>query len=212
MSTDYFANVQCIVGEIVVKHMCKYFIQRWNAKYPSLEWKSNSESGMDLVTEIPEESKKTEEFLKCKEKLQLGNEKDWDIMLLEYIMLESGLELCDQSAQKSIKLLKERVMSIYTDAPDVLRTNSELEQTMKDIQMSVSAIFGKDAEDQLSKALEEKCGIPTVGDQSILYTKAKMGEESEETAVVHKKSCSGRSHNNTVAFYFKLTFVSTNIC
>ena len=110
-TSNYYEKLSVIISEIVPEYLRQYFIDRWNAKFPEQPWKSGSESsGNDLIKAIPEKDLKRKDrkkFNGYKDKLHCGNEQEWDTAILIHIMIDFGLNICDNSVKGHIIKLRE---------------------------------------------------------------------------------------------------------
>ena len=144
------------VAEAVSKCLRKLFIERWNTKFPTKPWNSNGESRNDLIGAIPEKSKKKKRFLQYKDKLHYGNVEDWDITVWGYIMLDSGLNLCDKSVKGDMHKLRTTVVSLSTKASNGSLKSAECDEMISAIKKAVNKICGPDAEDELSGVVQSQ--------------------------------------------------------
>ena len=142
------------VAEAVSKCLRRLFVERWNTKFPTKPWNSNGESRNDLIGAIPEQDKKKKKFLQYKDKLHDGNEEDWDTTVWGYIMLDSGLNLCDKSVKGDMHKLRTTVVSLSTKASRGSLSSAECDEMISTIKKAVNKICGPDAEDELSGVVQ----------------------------------------------------------
>ena len=142
------------VAEAVSKCLRRLFIECWNTKFPNKPWNSNGESRNDLIGAIPEQDKKKKRFLQYKDKLHDGNEEDWDTTVWGYIMLDSGLNLCDKSVKGDMHKLRTTVVSLSTKASNDSLSSAECDEMISIVKKAVNKICGPDAEDELSGVVQ----------------------------------------------------------
>ena len=100
-------KVRKILLEVIAKCLRRYFIEKWNILHPDQAWKSNTTSGEIIVRKLSDtviQNKDNEEMIKA---LKSGNEKQWDIATLTFVLLDSNLELIEDQRNTAFNTRKE---------------------------------------------------------------------------------------------------------
>ena len=153
---SYYEKLSVIFLETVPKYLRQYFITHWNAKFPQEPWKSGSQSGSYLLNAIPEEKKNHKKLLEYRGKLQYGNENDWDTITLGYVMLDFGLNICDNSVKEDIVKLRKATSQFASCKSSKSCSPAQSEQMIADITAAAKKLFQKDAEAEISKRWHSK--------------------------------------------------------
>ena len=153
-----FVKLTKIILNIVPKHLRIFFVKKWNEKFPSNQWNSDTKSGKFICDKIREKNNgkfpklpgiKEENFLD-------GNEKGWDTTNLMFILLFSKLKLIaprrDESKQvdpllESEEIDKFRVIrnTAFAHAKSMSCSPTEFNASIQSIKHAAHRLFDTDA-------------------------------------------------------------------
>ena len=205
---NYYEKFCVIFSETVPKYLRRYFIERWNAKFPEQLWKSGSESsGNDLVNAIPENKKQKQlkKFNKYKGKLHCGNEEEWDTDILIDIMLDFGLDICDNSVKGDIVKLRKASSQLASCEASKPPLPDQSEKMIADITGAAKKLFQKDAEDEISKIWHSEIK-PLIADEQCMQPSKEIECSIEPEEVVE----SGTEHTSgKLLFQYNIFFFLT---
>ena len=163
---ENFIKITKIVLEIFPKYLRSLFIEKWDQKYPNNKWQSDNVSGDFLFNEIPNAAKKGSNRVYAN-KLQSGNENNWDTTTLVYAMLYSELELipsCRPNGQRSVPLLISEEIDIirkirnefFAHASTMNCSFSTFLDIVSKVNNVAKNIFGIDAEHEVEDIVKSK--------------------------------------------------------
>ena len=206
---NYYEKLSDIISQTVPKYLRQYFIERWNAKFPEQPWKSGSESsGNDLINAIPAKDLKKKDlkiFNKYKNKLHCGNEKEWDTDILVNIMIDFGLDICDDSVKRDIVKLRKASSQFASCKASKPPLPDQSEQMIADITGAAKKLFQKDAEDEISKIWHSEMK-PTIADEKYIQPSEEMECSNEQEEVV--ESDTGHTSGKLLFEYNILLFLN----
>ena len=181
---NYYEKLSVIISETVPKYLRQYFIEHWNAKFPEKTWKSGSESsGNDLVNAIPENKKQKhlKKFNEYKDKLHCGNEEKWDTDILVHIMIDFGLDICDNSDKGDMVKLRKASSQFAPYKRGKSCLPAESDKMMEDITGAAKALFQKDAEIEISKIWHSEIET-SKADEQCMQPSNELEEDTESSA------------------------------
>ena len=146
--------------DIIPKYLRILFIQKWNDKF-SQKWNSDKESGIFIESEIPKPNKKNCRYYKSIEsKIVNGNEEKWDVTVLMFVLLFSGLELMEGLRDKDkrngqlresekIDKIRDIRNSYFAHAESMRCSATEFASMIGGIKITVQGLFGHSAEAEI---------------------------------------------------------------
>ena len=182
---NYYEKLSVIISETVPKYLRQYFIEQWNAKFAEQPWKSGSESsGNDLINAIPAKDlkkKHLKKFNEYKNKLHHGNEEEWDTDILVHIMIDFGLDICDDSVKRDIVKLRKASSHFASCEASKSCSPAQSEQMIADITGAAKALFQKDAEIEISKIWHSEIET-SKADEQCMQPSNELEEDTESSA------------------------------
>ena len=158
-------KVAKILLDIVPKYLRQLFIEKWNQKYPNHKWKSDRASGEYLFRELPLEVKSRKARGKVIDKLRSGNENEWDMFTLIFVMLDSSLDLvegCRRNDRRipplriseEIDLIRVIKNDFYSHASSMSCSFSNFMTITSRIKSTAKHIFGNDAGNEIANIVQ----------------------------------------------------------
>ena len=183
---NYYEMLSVIISHTVPKYLRQYFIECWNAKFPEQPWYSCNASGTDLVNAISEKNLKKKDLKKFNEyqdKLHRGNEEEWDTDILVHIMIDFGLDICDNSVKADLVKLRKASSQFasFTQSKPCLPDHSD--KMIADITNAARKLFQKDAYDEISTVLKSEIKSPRAVEQC-MHPNTEMKSNIESVNVV----------------------------
>lgn len=178
-----FVKLTKIILDIIPKHLRTFFVNKWNEKFPQA-WKSDKTSGTTIDNNIPKKRKKQCRFyFSIKDKIQEGDEKRWDITILTFVLLFSGLELIEGCREKNerddqlleseeIDNIREMRNTYFAHIESMRCSSNDFEKMITGIKTAVDRLFGQHAK-------TEVCDIESsnIGNEMIMQLKDQLEEE-----------------------------------
>jgi len=148
-------TIDDLLLSVIPNHLRRFFKCRWDQQYPSQKWKSNSESGEFLVSEISYQFKTTTANTEIG-KLGTGHEDDWGVATIGKILLDSHLQLVtDFETKEGIETLIEIEKSFYKDKKTVECSFNDFKYFAGNIKVASKKVFDKSADDEVSGILKK---------------------------------------------------------
>ena len=178
-----FVKLTKIILDIIPRHLRAFFVNKWNEKFQEA-WKSDKTSGTTIDNNIPKKRKKQCRFyLNIKEKIQEGNEQKWDITILTFVLLFSGLELIEGCRDKSerddqlleseeIDKIREMRNSYFAHIADMRCPSADFVNMLNGIKTAADRLFGQHAKTEI-------CDIESsnIGNEMTKQLKEQLEEE-----------------------------------
>ena len=140
---------------IIPVYLRKHFIERWNDTNPDKPWKRNEESGSNLISEISDGVKRKSKFKDYRQRLESGNENEWDITSLAYIMLDCGLSMFHKS-RDDVQTFRSIRNSHFAHACSMSCSASSFKHSVAEIISAAENIFGKEAANKIREYTQKK--------------------------------------------------------
>ena len=143
-----FVRLTYIIVNILTKHLRTLFIKKWNDNYE--KWRSDKASGGQLWELSGESFRKSNND--CKEKIQTGNEKQWDTAILCKIFLFSDLKLIGGGNPKYAAIGKIRSIrnKYFAHPKNMSCQDDEFNETVAEIKSAAKLLFKGDVEHEIS--------------------------------------------------------------
>ena len=167
---ENFVKIAKIVLDVVPHYLRKLFITKWEEKYPNEKWESNIISGNALVAEMTKVGKKVRKDYK--DKLEAGDEQQWDTTILVYVFLYSGLNLIDQRISGKIDIIRETRNEFFGHATQMPCPSHDLTAIVNKLKLVAKNIFGADVE----KEIDDIGNVP-IDTQSTANLRQRLEEE-----------------------------------
>ena len=152
---ENFFKVASIVTDAVPKSLRKFFVEKWNQKFPGNTWESGkTSSGDDIIARIKAENNNKEP--QYKEKLRAGNENDWDTTVLMYVLDSSKLKLITANDKKNLDKLRKFRNEYFAHATKMVCPSIVFTQKVSEIRVIAKAVFGEDAKNEIDKILNSR--------------------------------------------------------
>jgi len=159
-----FVRITKVVVDIVPKHLRQCFKQQWNKKYPNKKWNSDKASGDFIINELRTSITKNEIKQIYVEKLEKGEEQEWDTNTLAFALLDSGLKLiesCRPKCQRTspfrisegIEIIRDIRKSFFAHAANMSCSYAEVAEITAKIKIVAQNIFGQDAVDEIEEVM-----------------------------------------------------------
>ena len=138
---------------VAAKHLKRYFIKLWDAKYPNEKWKESIDNRKRKLRNL---------LIKdiSKQKMLDGNEEEWDTSTLLYAILESDLKLMTQcrpyservpplSESEEIDIIRGIRYSHYDHVLSMSCSDLRFKNILVDIKRVAKTRFGEEAEKEI---------------------------------------------------------------
>ena len=156
---ENFLKLSYIIFEIAAKHLRKLFKKKWNEKYPNQQWNSDATSGEYLYSKV---SKRLQNDKIYAEKIETGNEQEWDTTTLTKVMEDSSfgfVECYQPKKDKSSSLCPRGEMRIITDYKDKVSDylpkascpSEDFKQALSDIKSAANNLFDEDVKSEIGE-------------------------------------------------------------
>ena len=152
---ENFFKVTFIVTDAVPKSLRKFFVEKWNLKFPGKTWESGKTgSGDDIIAEIKavNNNKKPQ----YEDKLRTGNENDWDTTVLMYVLDFSKLKLITASDKMNLDQLRKFRNDFFGHVTEPVCLSTVFAQKVNEIRVIAKTMFGEDAENEIDKILKSR--------------------------------------------------------
>ena len=158
-----FVKLAKIILDVTPKHLRVFFVKKWNEKFPQV-WGSDKVSGANIDSKIPSQNKKGCRFyLSIKSKILEGNEQEWDITILAFLLLFSGLRLIEKCRKRDerndplreseeIDKIREMRNSYFAHTESMRCSTTEFARIVAGIKTAADKLFGQNAKAEI-------CGI-----------------------------------------------------
>jgi len=155
-----FRTIEDLLLSVIPNHLRRFFKIRWDKEYQNHKWKSNSESGEFLVSELSYQIKTNTANTEIN-KLKTGNETDWGVATIANILLDSHLQLVTDSEEpkEGIETLIAIEKSFYEDKEKMECSFDDFKYFAGEIIVASKKVFDEIADDEINeilKAHEEK--------------------------------------------------------
>ena len=170
---------------VIPNHLRRFFKIRWDEEYQNQKWKSNSESGEFLVSELPYQVKTNTANTEIN-KLKTGNETDWGVATIANILLDSHLQLVTDSEEQKegIETLMEIEKSFYEDRENMEYSFDDFKYFAGDIIVASKKVFDEIANDEIN-------GILKVHEQKLKSVQLEKKVEGMPLILLHLLNISG---------------------
>ena len=145
-----FAILSYVISDIVTKYLRKHFTTKWDETHHDQPWTSDTESGSRLISEIEGGIKRKNKLKGYRKRLENGNESEWDIMLLLFIMLDCGLQMFTGS-EKDVEKFGFITKSQFSKACRKSCSSSRFDNSMGEIKRAAKNTFGSAAADEIEE-------------------------------------------------------------
>ena len=135
-----YIKLSYILLDVVAKHLRKYFIKLWDAKYPSEKWNDD----------IDKKNHKLQGLLIKNQyvlKMVNGNEEIWDTSTLLNAILDSNLKLMQDGSGEKKDI--EDISSFYNHLLSPSWSDADFKSIMTRMQILSKNRFGEDAEKEV---------------------------------------------------------------
>ena len=157
-----FLKIGQSICNILPVYLRQLFTECWNSKYPEKEWQSDDTSGRLLINAMPYWTKYSNSARMHIELVKTGNEKNWDLDVLTFVMLYSGINLlkpCRHINQRSFPLRAsehiERIRTIrdtyIADLSSMRCPSADFKRNMTNLKSIAKGIFPEDALEKLEE-------------------------------------------------------------
>ena len=159
-----------------------FFKKRWNKSFPDKLWKSNEESGRDLIKQIRwREDKRSEKLQEFEGKIRIGDESCWDCGILINILHDCGLRMFDD-IKADIREFKE-IRNKFIAQSSSMKFSSEIfNEFLSSVKQIAEKLLGKKAND-IDSIRSSAIGTELTSQfRDQLEKEKKLSEECEEIA------------------------------
>ena len=136
-----YIKLSYIILDVVAKHLRKYFIKLWDAKYPDEKWKDDIDKKNHKFKSL---------LIKDKWKLKMlgGGEQDWDTStLLDAILDSKHLKLMQDGSDEKKDI--DDIRSFYIHLLSPSWSDASFSDQMTNIKVLSKKRFGEDAEKEI---------------------------------------------------------------
>jgi len=184
-----FVKLAKIILDITPKHLRIFFVKKWNKKFPE-QWSSNKISGVIIESKIPSQKKKgCRYYFRIKNKILEGNEQEWDITILTFLLLFSGLNLIEECRKRDerndplreseeIDKIREIRNSYFAHAESMRCSTTEFTQMVAGIKTVADKLFGQHAKAEI-RGIENSI----IRDKLTGHLKEQLKEQKEYNAM-----------------------------
>ena len=152
---ENFIKISIIVVETIPELLRKYFVKKWNEKFPKIEWeRGNKNCGKKLVDEINAMNKNKPMKRKEEKKLLGGNEMEWDTTALMYLLEYSNLNLVNKQEKRKLDKLREFRNGSFAHAVTMKCPSDVFIEKTNRIKEVVMDIFGESAKRHVDEVLK----------------------------------------------------------
>ena len=152
---ENFFKFASIVTDAVPKSLRKFFVEKWNQKFPRNTWESGkTSSGDDIIAKIKAVNNNRKP--QYEDKLRSGNENDWDTTVLMYVLDFSKLTLITASDKMNLDKLRKFRNECFAHVPKMVCPSYLFAQKASEIKVIAKAMFGEDAENEIDKILNSR--------------------------------------------------------
>ena len=88
-----FVKITRIVLDLVPEYLRNCFIAKWDEEFPDVKWLSDNERAKSLLIEKLSKVQVDRRNRVSVQKMEKGNEQDWDTTTVVFALLYSGLDL-----------------------------------------------------------------------------------------------------------------------
>ena len=143
-----YAKIRKMLLGVITNCLRRYCIEKWNILYPDWRWMSDTKSGEAIVRKLSDaiiHNKDNGDMIRA---LKSGNEKQWDIATLSFVLLDSNLELIEGQSNtafnpsKDIEHLRDIESSFFANSNRSCPSDEYKDIVAKIKQMN---IFGEEA-------------------------------------------------------------------
>ena len=122
-----------------------------------------------------------------------GNEEEWDTDILVNIMIDFGLDICDNSVKRDIVKLRKANAQFASCKASKPPLPDQSEKMIADITGAAKKLFQKDAEDEISKIWQSEIDSPKRDEKCIQPSKEmECSNEPEEVVESGTEHISGK--------------------
>ena len=151
---ENFYKLCTIVVEVNPDFLRKYFVQKWNEKFPQEQWESGADCGEILINKIKAKNKKRKKLSFVEKNLQEGNEMDWDTTALMHALEHRKLGLIHGNERRHLDTLRMCRNEIYAHTRAVKVSSDKFSQKIDTIKEAAKYLFGEAAENEIDKVVK----------------------------------------------------------
>ena len=159
-----------------------FFKKRWNKSFPDKLWKSNEESGRDLIKQIRwREDKRSEKLQELEGKIRIGDESRWDCGILINILHDCGLRMFDD-IKADIREFKEIRNKFIAQSSSMKFSSEVFNGFLSSVKQIAEKLLGNKAND-IDSIRSSAIGTELTSQfRDQLEKEKKLSEECEEIA------------------------------
>ena len=187
---ERFIKLSSIVLDIVPIHLRRLFIKKWNGDSGNQQWKSDSTSGTELFNKLSQNLQNNAKERIYTDKLQEGNEKEWDMTVLGKVFLEYGLKLIDGPRSltdrcspfndgEKVSILRDIRNQYFAHLPSMSCLPDVFERIIDEIKIAGDGLFETTFESEINEIEQSSIKEEKLKDIERLVTNAldNIGEE-----------------------------------
>ena len=189
-----FIKMTKIFLDVAPRHLRKLFIDKWDEKYPNQKWQSDNVSGSILIDKLPPEVKSNRRNKLYIDKMEAGNEKNWDTTTLVFAMLFSQLNLIQVCRPKNkrkiplhtseeIDIIRETRNEFFAHASSMKCSSASFMDIVSKMKNVAKKIFGVNAENEIYRIEISQVKVILTDQQRHQLDEEKNGSAEFETLV-----------------------------
>jgi len=189
-----FIKMARIFLDVAPRYLRKLFVDKWDEKHPNQKWQSDNVSGAILIDKLPPEIKSNRRNKLYLDKMEAGNEEDWDTTTLVFALLFSHLNLIQVCRPRNkrkfplrtseeIDIIRETRNEFFAHASSMRCSSSTFMDIVSKMKNVSKNIFGDNAEKEIGRIEMTQVKVILTDEQRHQLNKEKNGNAEFETLV-----------------------------
>jgi len=148
---ENFVKLSYIILDIGAKYLRKLFKKKWDEKYPTKKWNSDSTSGEYLHSALTRKFTRAIHMKVYVDKWKTGKEHEWDTTTLVKALLNSDLSLIDDICKKQLEIIRNIRNDYFAHLPSMSCLYEEFIEVLAKFKTAANDLFGEEAKSEIDE-------------------------------------------------------------